>query len=183
MKRIIIMTFVTIVAGCTAAQIEQLKADEQTAETTLAATTQATATARASLATQPADAPGHAGAVKVVAASEKGEQTARLALDLANAALTAAQNRDALDPTLQKSLTAIVTAIPSPWTPVLASLVPAALPLVVSVVQSVKLGRAHQTVVHVTEQLQAHKAALDALTSKPSMTVASSVDQVVGLPV
>jgi hypothetical protein len=51
----------------------------------------------------------------VLTASEKAEQTARLALDVAKAALDAAQKKDPADPALKQSLTAAISAIPSPW--------------------------------------------------------------------
>jgi len=70
------------------------------------------------------------------------EHDAQLALNVATAALNAVQKKDAADPALGAAVSAAVSAIPSPWTPVLASLIPAAIPLLVSVVQSVKLGRA-----------------------------------------
>lgn len=170
MKRVIVIVFVSVamLAGCTAQRIDQLNADEQSAELVYTATTQATADAKVALAAAPAGAPGRASAAAVVASAEKGEQTARLALDVARAALAAAQKNDPADPALHDSLALAISAIPSPWTPVLASLLPAAIPLVFSIVQSVKLGRAHQTVTTVTRQLEEHKAALDALTPKPA---------------
>jgi hypothetical protein len=60
-------------------------------------------------------------------------------------------------------------------TPVLASLIPAAVPLAFSVLQSVKLGRAHQTVSQVTQQLQEHKAALEALTKPEEKNAAATL--------
>jgi hypothetical protein len=167
MNRIIALIVIALfLTGCTSQQLQTLAADEQKAETVYAAATQATASAKASLATMPTNSAGYAQASKVVASSEKAEQTARLALDLAKAALDAAQKHDAADPALQQTLGAAISAIPSPWTPVLASLVPAAVPLVVSVLQSVKLGKAHQTVAQVTAELEEHKAALAALGKK-----------------
>lgn len=162
--RYVTFAVIALVAGCTTSRLAELRTDEQTAEAVYAATTQATADAKASLATTPATAPGRAEAVKVITASEKAEQTARLALDVARAALDAAQKKDPADPALTTAVAAAVSAIPSPWTPVLASLLPAAIPLLVSVSQSIKLGRAHQTVSQVTQQLEAHKAALANLT-------------------
>jgi hypothetical protein len=164
MNRIVTLIVIALLlTGCTSQQLQTLAADEQKAETFYAAATQATASAKASLATMPTGTAAYAQASKVVASSEKAEQTARLALDLAKAALDAAQKHDAADPALQQTLGAAISAIPSPWTPVLASLVPAAVPLVVSVLQSVKLGKAHQTVAQVTAELEQHKAALAAL--------------------
>jgi hypothetical protein len=178
MNRIAIASFIVIViAGCTATRIETLQSDERLAEQAYAATTQATAAARETLSTMPTNAPGRAKAVGAISNAEKIEQTARLALDLAQTALSAAQHNNADDPALKQSLSAAINAIPSPWTPVLASLLPAAIPLVVSVMQSVKLGQAHQTVANVTQQLEAHKAALEAMNVK-----ASASDAVVGLP-
>ena len=168
MKRIIVLLSIALLAGCTGQQIDQLKQDEQSAELAYTATTQATASAKVALESAHADAPGRAKAVAVIASAEKGEQTARLALDVARAALAAAQKNDPADPALRDSLALAIGAIPSPWTPVLASLLPAAIPLAFSIAQSVKLGRAHQTVANVTQQLEAHKAALDALTPKAS---------------
>jgi hypothetical protein len=169
MKRIVVMSLLALIAGCTSRQIDQLRADEQSAEMVYTATTQATAVARETLAAGSPTAPGRAEAAKVVASAEKGEQTARLALDVARAALAAAQKQDPADPALRDSLALAIGAIPSPWTPVLASLLPATIPLVFSIVQSVKLGRAHQTVTAVTQQLEQHKAALEALTAKPTV--------------
>lgn len=165
MKRFAIVSIllVTTLTGCTAQQIEQLKIDEQTAEKIYTATTQTTADMKASFSTHPANPE----AIKVVASAEKGEQTARLALDVARAALIAAQKNDASDPALRNSLAAAIGAIPSPWTPMLASLIPAAIPLVFSIMQSVKLGRAHQTVMTVTRALEEHQAALQAISPKP----------------
>jgi type II secretory pathway pseudopilin PulG len=100
-----------------------------------------------------------------ISKAQKVEQDAQLALNVAQAALDAAQKKDASDPALGNAIAAAVSAIPSPWTPVLASLIPAAIPLVVSIVQSVRLGRAHQTVQTVTQQLQEHQAALAAISS------------------
>ena len=151
-----------LIAGCTAQQLDTLRQDEQSAQQVYAATTQATAFARQTLATMPASSANREQALKIVTSAEKGEQTARLALDLAKAALDAAQKKDAADPALATAVARAVGAIPSPWSAVLASLVPAAIPLGVSIIQSVKLGRAHQTVQHVTEQLEQHKAALAA---------------------
>ena len=153
--------------GCTAQQIEQLNTDEQAAEKIYSATTQATAAVKMSLTTQPANPE----AARVIASAEKGEQTARLALDVARAALVAAQNHDAADPALRNSLAVAIGAIPSPWTPMLASLIPAAIPLLFSVIQSVKLGRAHQTVVTVTRELEEHRAALLEIRAKPQAAV------------
>jgi hypothetical protein len=162
-------------AGCaTPQQLQSLQADEQRAETIYAAATQATAAAKSALATMPSQSPGYAQASKVVAASEKAEQTARLALDVASAAVQAAQKNDAADPALRQSLVTAISAIPSPWTPVLASLIPAAVPLAVSVLQSVRLGRAHQTVAQVTKELEQHKAALEALGGSGAAATAPS---------
>ena len=166
MKRICVLSILALIVGCTARQIDQLRTDEQSAERVYTATTQATAVARDALNRSPTTAPGRADAARVVAAAEKGEQTARLALDVAKAALVAVSQQNPADPVLHDSLALAISAIPSPWTPMLASLIPAAIPLLVSVIQSVRLGRAHQTVVTVTQQLQEHKAALDALNAK-----------------
>lgn len=166
MKRIFVMSLLALIVGCTSRQIDQLRSDEQSAELVYTSTTQATALAKETLAAAPVNAPGRAEAAKVVTSAEKGEQTARLALDVARAALAAAQKQDPADPALRDSLALAIGAIPSPWTPVLASLLPAAIPLVFSVVQSVKLGRAHQTVTAVTRQLEEHKAALEALSPR-----------------
>jgi hypothetical protein len=163
-----------LLPGCTAQQVEQLQSDEHQAESLYAATTQATATARQSVAALPPDSPARAQAERVLTASGKAEQTARLALDVAKSALDAAQKKDPADPALKQSLTAAISAIPSPWTPVLASLIPAAVPLAFSLLQSVKLGRAHQTVAHVTQQLEEHKAALEALSAKQAASSSSS---------
>src|SRR5437763_765143 len=78
-----------------AQQLQTLQADEHNAEALYAATTQATASAKAALTTLPTGAPGRAQAAKVISASERTEQTARLALDVAKAALDAAQQKDA----------------------------------------------------------------------------------------
>jgi len=163
MKRMILMALVlTLFAGCAEKQVAQLQAAEQIAQQTLAATTQATADAQALAATLP---PGSAqtAALGEISKAQKVEQDAQLALNVAQAALNAAQKKDAGDPALGTAVAAAVSAIPSPWTPMLASLIPAAIPLVVSIVQSVRLGRAHQTVTTVTQQLQEHKAALAAI--------------------
>ncbi len=167
MKRLTLvpMFLIAIFTGCTAQQIEWLKTDEQTAEQVYTATTQSTAAVKKTLSTQPANPE----AAKVIATAEKGEQTARLALDLARAALLAAQKNDASDPALRDSLAAAIGAIPSPWTPMLASLIPAAIPLIFSIVQSVKLGRAHETVTNVTRQLEEHQAAMRVLEAKASV--------------
>jgi hypothetical protein len=165
-----------LLTGCTSQQIDQMQRDEQSAEQLYAATTQAAATARQSLAAMPANAPGRDQSLKVITAAEKTEQTSRLALDVAKAALDAAQKKDAADPVLAAAVSKAVGAIPSPWAAVLASLIPATIPLVVSIVQSVKLGRAHQTVAHVTQQLQEHKAALEAITpTAPNLDPTSSL--------
>ncbi len=167
MKRLTLASIflLALFTGCTAQQIERLKADEQVAEQIYSATTQSTAAVKRTLSTQPANPE----AAKVIASAEKGEQTARLALDLARAALLAAQKNDASDPALRNSLAAAIGAIPSPWTPMLASLIPAAIPLMFSIVQSVKLGRAHETVTNVTRQLEEHQAAMRVLEAKASM--------------
>jgi hypothetical protein len=159
MKRIALISLLALITGCTSRQIDQLRADEQSAEMVYTATTQATALAKETLAAGSLNAPGRAEA-------GKGEQTARLALDVARAALAAVEKKDPGDPALRDSLALAIGAIPSPWTPMLASLLPAAIPLVFSIVQSVKLGRAHQTVTAVTQQLEQHKAALEALTPR-----------------
>jgi hypothetical protein len=170
------MLTILLLTGCTSQQIDQMQRDEQSAEQLYTATTRATASARQSLATMPSNSPGRDQSLKVVTAAEKGEQTARLALDVAKAALDAAQKKDAADPALAAAVSRAVGAIPSPWAAVLASLLPAAIPLAVSVIQSVKLGRANQTVAHVTQQLQEHKAALEAITpSAPSLAPTSSL--------
>jgi hypothetical protein len=166
MKRFTLMCAlgaILIAGGCAQKQITQLQADEQTAEKVLAATTQATAMAQAAFDSAPASAPGRAAIVSELTAAQKVENDAKLALNLAQAALNAAQKKDATDPALGTAISAALAAIPSPWTAVLASLIPAAIPLIVSVVQSVKLGRAHQTVQTVTQELEQHKAALTAL--------------------
>lgn len=159
-----VCAFSLLVVGCTADQVARLQADQLAAQQTLAATTQATAVAQAALDATPADAPGRAAIADEVAAAQKVEHDAQLALNLATAALNAVQKKDAADPALGAAVSAAVSAIPSPWTPVLASLIPAAIPLIVSIVQSVKLGRAHQAVQQVTQELEQHKAALAAVT-------------------
>lgn len=165
MKRFILIA-VSLLAfgGCAQKQVAQLQAAEQVAQQTLAATTQATADAQAVAAVLPAGS-GQSAAMDEISKAQKVEQDAQLALNVAQAALNAAQKKDASDPALGSAVAAAVSAIPSPWTPVLASLIPAAIPLIVSIVQSVRLGRAHQTVTAVTQQLQEHKAALAAISS------------------
>jgi hypothetical protein len=171
MKRIILsIAVLTLFAGCAARQAAQLQAAEQVAQQTLSATTQATADAQAVVAALPADAPGRDAAVGEISTSQQVERDAQLALNVAQAALNAAQKKDAADPALGTAVAAAVSAIPSPWTPVLASLIPAAIPLLVSVVQSVRLGRAHQTVQSVTQQLEEHKAALSAISNATPKT-------------
>jgi hypothetical protein len=159
MPRITILT-VILLAGCSTQQVDTLKNDVQQAEQVYAATTQASAAARAAVATLPADSPAAKSATGVIDKAESIEHVARTALDLAQAALDAAQKKDPTDPKLATAVSAAISAIPSPWTPVLASLVPATIPLIVSIVQSMKLGRAHQAVVQVTQQLEEHKAKL-----------------------
>ena len=162
-----LMTCVLLgILGCTAAQLATLQKDQATAESIYAAATQATTQAKANLVNTPTNAPGFETAAKAVAASEKGEASARLALDLVKAAIEAAQKQDPNDPALRDSLVRAIGAIPTPWSAVWASLIPAAIPLAASIVQSFRLGQAHQTVAQVTEQLVAHKAALDALQAK-----------------
>ena len=154
------------ILGCTAAQLATLQKDHAAAENIYAAATQATFQAKSNLAKTPMNTPGFAAATQAVAASEKGEASARLALDLVKALLDASAKQDPNDPALRDSLVRAISAIPTPWSAVWASLIPAAIPLGASIVQSVRLGRAHQTVAHVSEQLQAHKMALDALQNK-----------------
>jgi hypothetical protein len=170
MKRIVLITLSMVAfAGCAEKQVAQLQAAERVAQQTLAATTQATADAQAIAAVLPAGS-GQAAALDEIGKAQKVEQDAQLALNVAQAALNAAQKKDASDPALGAAVAAAVSAIPSPWTPILASLIPAAIPLVVSVVQSVRLGRAHQTVTAVTQQLEEHKAALAAISNSNAKT-------------
>ncbi len=163
MKRLTLFAVAALLVGCTPSQLATLRTDEQSAEQLYTATTQATADARVAAASLPANSAAAASAWHVISQAEKVEQTARLALDLARSALDAAQRKDAADPAFATAVTRVISAIPSPWTPILASLIPAAIPLLVSVVQSTKLGRAHQAILQVTEQLDQHKTALAAL--------------------
>ena len=174
MKRIAVLSIVSlmVVTGCSSAELARVEAGEQTAEQVYAATTQATAAAKDLLAAVPPTAPGYAAATKVVTAAEKTEQTAQLALDVAREALAAIEKKDAAGPALLTSLSAAIAAIPSPWSAALAALLPAAIPLVISVLQSVKLGQAHQTVAQVTQQLDEHKAALAAMSAKADVAAA-----------
>ena len=176
MKRNLMMCVVVMTGlyGCAAGQLDQLKSEEAGAERVYAATTQATAAAKEAVNQMPVTAAHRAEAVGAVASAERVEQTARLALDLAQAAIAAAQKKDAGDPALRASLTAAISAIPTPWTPLLAALIPATIPLVFSVVQSFKLGQVHQTVATVTQQLQEHQAVLAGIAGKAAGGVDSS---------
>ena len=163
----LILLVILGIFGCTAAQLASVRQEQQTAENIYAAATRATSQAKANLANTSPHSPGYEAITKIVAASEKGEQNARLALDLIKAAFDAAQKQDPNDPALRDSLVRAVSAIPSPWATVLASLLPAAIPLGASILQSMRLGRAHQSLAQITEELNAHKSALDALQKKP----------------
>src|SRR6266568_2650008 len=106
MRRIriaLIVMMVGALVGCAAEQLKRLAADEHGAEQARAAATQATASARETLATMPAGTAGYQQAARVVAASDRVEQTARLALDVAKAAVDAAGKQDANDPALRQS--------------------------------------------------------------------------------
>jgi hypothetical protein len=165
MKRTLTLSVLMVagVCGCAAQQLARLKSEEAVAEQVYAATTQATAVAKDAVADMPIGAAHRVEAASAVASSEKVEQTARLALDLARSAVAAAEKKDAADPALRASLAAAISAIPTPWTPLLAALIPATVPLVFSVLQSFKLGQVHQTVASVTQQLEEHRAALASL--------------------
>src|SRR5438132_11081874 len=78
---------IILITGCTAQQLDQLRRDERAAGQIYAATTQATAQARQSLPTMPANLPARHQATKVITSAEIAEQTAHLAIALANAAL------------------------------------------------------------------------------------------------
>ena len=165
--------FTAIFCGCSAAGIAQARADEQQAERLYTATTQATASARLALDSagpEVVGTPAYTEARRAVIAAEKAQQAARAGLDLAKAALDAAAKNDPADPAFVSAVSRAVGAIPSPWTAVLASLIPAALPLAVSVAQAFKLGHARSTVEQVTQQLEQHKAALAKLTSDSKPT-------------
>jgi uncharacterized protein YceK len=177
MKRIVVLSIVSllVVTGCSSAELAQVRAGEQAAEQVYAATTQATAAAKNVLAALPPSTPGYAAATQVVGAAEKTEQMAQLALDVAHTALAAVEKKDAAGPALLTSLSAALAAIPSPWSAALAALLPAAIPLVISVLQSFKLGQAHQTVAQVTQQLDEHRAALAAMSAKADVATAIAV--------
>jgi uncharacterized protein YceK len=159
-----------LLAGCASNQLAQLQSAEQEAQKIYAATTQATANAQAALVNAPAGSP----ATQAVATAEQAEQNAKATLDAIEAALSGAQSKDTNAAAIAQAISAALAAVPSPWTAVLASLIPAAVPLVVSAVQSVKLGKVQQTVQSFTQELEAHKAALAALgapVETPSNTI------------
>src|SRR5690348_11095720 len=112
MNRITLLAIV-LIAGCSAQQLQTLQQDEQRAEQVYAATTQATVAAKTAVATLPANSAAAQNFSHVVQESETVEHTARVALDLAQAALEAAQKKDATDPKLATAVSAAISAIPS----------------------------------------------------------------------
>lgn len=158
---VVTLAALTLLAiGCTASQIAKYQQVDAAANSAYAASTQATATAQTALATVPPTAPGYKAATQAVAESQSVEQKAKLALDVANAALAVAQNGNASNPDLAKAVTAAVSVIPSPYTPLIAALVPLAIAGAGAAVQSYKLGKAHQQVASITSDLNDHKEAL-----------------------
>src|SRR5436305_6374954 len=109
MIRLTLLMIATL-AGCSAQQIDTLRTDEQRAEQVFAATTQATADARAAVATMPPNSPAARDATRAIERAETVERTTRVALDLAQAALDAAQKRDPSDPKLTAAVSSAVAA-------------------------------------------------------------------------
>ena len=161
---LLVICFATV--GCSPADLDRVRADQAKAERVYIATTQATAAARLALASASPTmqaTPAYADAQKVIAAADKAQQAARIGLDLAAATLNAATNQDPTNPAFVAAVSGALAAVPSPWTAMLAALLPAVIPLTISISQAFKLGHTRSTVERVTLQLQEHKAAIEKL--------------------
>jgi len=156
-----------LMAGCTPQLTAGLKTAVDQGELVYTSTTQATADAKAKLATMPTNAPGVAAAAqKVIADSVTAESIARVALDTANAALKAAQaspGSDAQIAAINETLGTVLRQIPSPYTPIIAAIAPVLVTAVGYGLHSLSLNKTNKTLATATDTLKQQGAALDAL--------------------